>query len=301
MRRTFIVGCPRSGSTVIRSALARHPALLAPPETALFERLHGDAARRWGDLDAHHESAPLRQRLGFTRKHHRELYATLQAWLSTTPTSAQRAPLRIQALKQCIVALLDDAARARQKTMWLESSPSHLLYMRDIDRLLPDARYVHVIRRGTDVLASLLDACLLLEDRAGFGGGVMRWARRWTYAMQIHHAHAEHARHYLLFIDDLFEQPQEEWRRLCRFLDIDAQPLLAHAGHDAAVEPMDAHEAWTLGFRHLPRHRIEALLSPSMQRWLHDALTSYDQLRDDIHRARGIDAAHPPAALTGSE
>ncbi len=283
---------------MVRAALAHHPALLTPPETSLLEHLHGDAAHRWGDLDAGRERRPWRQHLGFTRKQHRESLDMLQAWLPTLPSASLRPSLRMTTFKRQFIELLDAMAVHRNRSMWLESSPGHLLYLREIDRLAPDARYVHVIRRGTDVLASLLDACLLLEDRHGLGGGVMRWARRWTRAMQIHQAHASHAQHHMLFIDDLFVQPQAEWQRLCAFLDIDAQPLLDRMGDDAALPSIDAHESWMLGFRHLPRHRIEALLSPAMQRWLHAALGAYDALRDDLYQRRGMSAPSRPEALT---
>lgn len=285
---------------MVRAALARHPAVLAPPETALFEGLHADAAQRWGDLDAPPEHRPLRQRLGFTRRQQRELFSSLQAWLPASGRRTRPAPLRTHAFKREFFSLLDLMAAHACKDMWLEASPGHVLYLREIDRHAPGARYVHVIRRGTDVLASMLDASLLVDERNAFGSGVMRWARRWTRAMQIHQLHAAHPNHYLLFIDDLFERPQEEWRRLCAFLELDADPLLAQLGDDGVQTPADSHDTWMLGFRHLPRHRTETLLSPSMQRWLHGALHAYDQLRDDMHSLRGHVSSTPVNALSAA-
>src|SRR5439155_25178504 len=43
----FVVGAPRSGTTMLQQALNRHSQVLIPPETAFFSLLHiGPAARR---------------------------------------------------------------------------------------------------------------------------------------------------------------------------------------------------------------------------------------------------------------
>lgn len=52
MQRTFIVGCPRSGSTLMQAMLAHHPVVLILPETAFFECLCGHLEWRWHDRDA---------------------------------------------------------------------------------------------------------------------------------------------------------------------------------------------------------------------------------------------------------
>src|SRR5258706_12754544 len=41
--RLFVVGCARSGTTLLQSFLAAHPAVLSFPETAVFGRLLGGA------------------------------------------------------------------------------------------------------------------------------------------------------------------------------------------------------------------------------------------------------------------
>jgi len=47
MRRTFVVGCPRSGTTLVQAMIARHPDVFSLHETFFFESLLGDAELRW--------------------------------------------------------------------------------------------------------------------------------------------------------------------------------------------------------------------------------------------------------------
>jgi hypothetical protein len=46
-------------------------------------------------------------------------------------------------------------AEKQQVARWAETTPSHLLHMREIKALIPDALFVHVVRDGRDVAASL--------------------------------------------------------------------------------------------------------------------------------------------------
>lgn len=284
MRRTFIVGCPRSGIGMVKAMLARHPALQILPDTALFEQVYADSARRWGD--AHPAPGPtgVAHALGWTRKQDRELFAALQGLLPAGASSHERAPLRRSTLTRRSLALFDQLAQSAGHKIWLEATPSHLLYVRDIEALAPDARFIHVIRQGADVLASLLDTGMLVQDAHAFGSGLVLWSRRWTRAMSIHTQHAQQARHHLLFVDDLFERPANEWSRLCAFLGIDPNPIVESMASELD-QGIDG--TWMLGFRGLPRHQLESLLGTKLQAWMHEAQATYDQLHARVHAARG--------------
>lgn len=289
MKRTFVVGCPRAGTTIVQAMLARHPAVLAVPETAFFERMHGDLAWRWGDAHARRQAWRLRQRLGFSRTHERHLLLDLQRDSAAAPVGTVRPSLSRSLLQRRFVQTLDALGLAAGRQMWLEKTPQHLLYIPEIETLVPDARFVHVIRRGADVIASLLDAGLLFEHGDPFGGGTVLWARRWNRAMQIHRQYLEHPRHYLLFLEDLIEQPQREWTRLCRFLDLDPA---RSTDRDCvqAIADLDQ-EPWRRrspgGRPRMPGNETETLFGPKAHRWLQARLISYDELHERWLQTRG--------------
>ena len=297
MKRTFVVGCPRSGTTVVQAMLARHPAVFSLPETAFFAHVHGNAAWRWGDAHAKPRPPRLRQRLGFTRKRERELILALQRLGSASPAALPQPSLRVDILQRRFVRLLDAITHAAQRDMWLEKTPDHLLYLPEIESLVPDARFVHVVRPGADVIASLIDASLLFDggDDA-FGGGVVHWARRWNRAVEIHRSHLHHPRHYLLFLEDLVAQPQQEWTRLCRFLELD--PSLSLDEHCTQVIADLEQEPWKRralnGRLHAPQSKVDSLFGPKVQRWLQAKLASYDELRAQWLQTRD---PQPPRAV----
>jgi len=293
MQRTFVVGCPRSGTTIVQALLARHPAIYTLPETAFFEQMHGDLPIRWGDARVHvRRLRRWRQTLGLTRHHVRETYAALHMDL-TGKRPAMLPTYRQQGLSRRFVRVLDQSAAAAGRSMWLEKTPNHLLYIPEIEAVAPDARFVHVVRRGMDVLASLADVYLRFENDDAFGGGTVHWARRWNRAMDIHAQHVGRPNHYFVFLEDLVRQPDTEWAHLCAFLDLPPNAPLESANHQSIANLKD--EPWKVSaiegqVREADR-KVDGLFGPKLQRWLQGRLASYDDLRAQCQALR----TQPPA------
>ncbi|HEV7779340.1 MAG TPA: sulfotransferase [Luteibacter sp.] len=281
MRRTFVVGCPRSGTTIVQALLARHPAIYTLPETAFFEDLHGELAYRWGDHFARPQRQRLRHRLGFARKAMREKFVALQHKLAVDAAAARRPPLRSHAMAEGFIDMLDGLAAEAGRSMWIEKTPNHLLYIPEIEALVPDARFVHVIRPGADVLASLVDAYLRFENDLAFGGGTVHWARRWNHAMRLHGAHVGQARHHFIFLEDLIHHQDTEWKRLCAFLDVPAHVSLEEACNQtiANLEQEPWKQGAVSGLVLESDRKVEALFGPTMRQWLQTHLVPYEDLR----------------------
>lgn len=283
MQRIFVVGCPRSGTTLIQAMLARHPAIFTLPETAFFERLLGTLAWRWGDQNAlpprRHLRDKLCHRLGLARRRGRRALRHLQRCHGRRPSLL---PRRIATCVRHFAGMLDALAERDGCTTWIEKTPNHLLYIAEIEHYLPDARFIHVIRPGEDVLASIADANLAFGNPRSFGGGTVHWSRRWNRAAQIHRSHAGRPHHHFIFLQDLIDDVDGEWLRLCRFLDIAADCNLAdnpgQAIADLASEPWK--HAAVNGMPRSPRSKVKSLFGPQMRHWLREQLTPYDDLRN---------------------
>jgi len=116
----FVVGCPRSGTTLVRNLLDSHPNIACGEETQFLTELVAIEQHHWDRLVDY----------GIERAAWREHVRDLFSWLH------------------------DEYARRQGKIRWADKSPSYALILDYIEALYPDCQVLHVIRDGRDVLAS---------------------------------------------------------------------------------------------------------------------------------------------------
>jgi hypothetical protein len=116
----FIVGCQRSGTTLLRLILDSHPAISCGPETRFLPDLARITTSDWKRIS----------RYGFDRDY----------WLGR--------------VAEFFGGFQDDYARARGKSRWADKTPMYALSIGYLDELFPQCQIVHVIRDGRDVVAS---------------------------------------------------------------------------------------------------------------------------------------------------
>ena len=116
----FVVGCQRSGTTMVRLILDSHSRISCGPETRFLEDMQRIVGSDWKRLSQY----------GFTQ----------EEWLR-----------RIAAF---FGGIQSDYAKGRGKERWADKSPRYAMNLDFILRLFPDAQVVHVIRDGRDVAVS---------------------------------------------------------------------------------------------------------------------------------------------------
>jgi hypothetical protein len=159
----FVVGCPRSGTTWVQQLLASHPCIRTGQESDLFDLYIGPQLRAWQrELDP---ASSGRGGVGLG------CYFTDGEFRS--------------ALREYMLRLLEPMIGQLQPgELFLEKTPSHVLYVPEIRALLPEARFIHVLRDARETAASLLKA------GQAWGSG---WApKRASHAarMWVEHVHA---------------------------------------------------------------------------------------------------------------
>jgi hypothetical protein len=117
-RPIFVVGCPRSGTTLLRLILDSHPSISAGPESRFLWGLQAIEERNW----------PTLATFGLT----------LDEWHAKV-RSLFEAPHRAYAEHQ-------------GKVRWADKSPDYALMLDYIDTLYPDAQIVHIVRNPRDVI-----------------------------------------------------------------------------------------------------------------------------------------------------
>jgi hypothetical protein len=213
----FIVGVGRSGTTMLRLMLDAHPDLAIPPETHfvpdVIEAINDGAdpakvvevmqgARQWGDL--HMEPDEVRERL--------------EAVSDWNAGNALRAFYAIYGKRQ-------GKPRVGEKT------PGYVRKMRLIEKAMPEARFIHVIRDGRDVALSRWKRTLGEGKRAPATQVAEGWQRRIRRAQQ----QGRKLGHYLeLRYEDLVTDTEPNLRKIAEFIELDWDPVMLRYYEHAA-------------------------------------------------------------------
>ncbi len=241
--RVFVVGVPRSGTTLLQSFLAAHPATTSFTESHVFSRCFG-LARPFGFPVLLRDPAPrLRE---FLEENGVDGHAA-EALLGPVQRRAHAAlPLRTRAEARRILRLFDAVAAARGRATWIEKTPRHLRYVPFLDRLSNaerPTRFVHVIRRGADVVGSLRKASRHwsrpydLED----------CVRRWNADVAFSAGRLGSPHDHFVTYEDLTESPEPTLRRLLQQLGLPWDPAVLASYGAAAESLVTAEESWKSG------------------------------------------------------
>jgi hypothetical protein len=131
-RPIFVVGAPRSGTSMMQWALRQHPALWGGPESDFLVPLVA------GARDAY-ELGTRREKLH---------------WLSGQKVSW---PEFLQHVGHGVNALYTQRAGGLR---WVEQTPQYTLHLADIATMFPKAQFLMMLRDGRDVVASLRNFAL---------------------------------------------------------------------------------------------------------------------------------------------
>jgi hypothetical protein len=178
----FIVGCQRSGTTLLRLILDAHPNVSCGPETLFLvefaERLTG--VRHWQHL----------AQFGFPKEYWQERVAEL------------------------FDAVQGDYARRRGKARWADKTPRYAVHLDQIDALFPTCQVVHVIRDGRDVVASH-------RHRWGYLSA-LKAVKKWPWYVHAARAAgarlAAQGRYHEVRYEELVSDPEAALRELLDFL-----------------------------------------------------------------------------------
>jgi hypothetical protein len=219
----FIVGCGRSGTTMLAYVLNRHPRVKVTPEThyLLSVAPRGSRSRRaWSheEMLDRVQRGPLLGMLGVSRVELSEQF--------------RRGP---PTWRDLLDVLLHSYRRRHRADLVCEKSPDHYRFVDRIVSWFPDSRILWLVRDGRDVALSF--------ERAEFTHD-WTWVhcQRWMHAARaLRKARRRHReRLHVVRFEDFVRRPEEETRRLCGFLGIDFHPGQLEGGPlDDLVTPAE--------------------------------------------------------------
>lgn len=236
----------------MQSLLGAHHDVATFPETHFFDRLIGHGRRRTfrerdrGGLSAlRHLFGRIKLPFGYT-----SLVQIAAAWrfLSDMPDSVsfpRESSRQIRKQVTAYLAFLDGLALSNRKDVWLEKTPDHLFYVDVIRRHVPDAFFIHIIRNGADVVASLFDVARKYpgedwQDYVTIDSCILRW----NLAVEESMNYVNNPHHYMVRYEDLVNVPHIAIEGVCKFIDIEFEPGMLKNFHDVAEKVALKSEPW---------------------------------------------------------
>jgi Sulfotransferase family len=205
-----IVGAPRSGTTLLRMMLDAHPNLAIPPETgfltadpASLQRL---SPRQFADyIEQFPPGATAWQDFRIPSP---VWHDTLENIEPFSPANAFRAFYRLYAARF-------------SKTRWGDKTPLHVFGMEQIGNMLPESRFIHVIRDGRDVALSW--------RKTWFAPGqdMETLASHWKQWVTAGQSSRKRDGHYVeIRYEELIQETASVLQRICEYIALDFQPAM---------------------------------------------------------------------------
>lgn len=208
----FIVGCPRSGTTLLQQLLNAHKMVAIAPETFFIKRFWLEQ-ERYKDLeqDANFDklitdiaAIPEFDEMGLNVVDFRDA-----AWRNERTYSS------------LFWLLLEQFAQLQGAEIVGEKTPNHLLYMETLQQFFPDARFIHIIRDPRAVVSSW-------QKVPWSSGSLVGDANVWRNYMRAAQNCSSSVKSALftLHYEKLISQPEENLQSLCAFLGLEYDPMM---------------------------------------------------------------------------
>lgn len=242
----YVVGCPRSGTTLVQRILDAHPDLAVSRSTHWVTLPLRDGA--WSLPDGRATPELAERVVGFRRFPKMDVEPGAVRRLAATAP-----PPRYEDFVRGVYALFADG---RGKPLAGDKTPAYVRWIPALSDWFPTARFVHVIRDGRDVCLSLLDprnekkrAQLAAFSTWGVdpvATAALRW--EWDVRLGREAGIAVGPDRYLeLRYEALVEDPDAASRSLCAFLGLEVRPEMVrfHEGRSRPGEGRDAKHSWS--------------------------------------------------------
>jgi len=207
--RVFLVGSPRSGTTLLQSLLAANSCVLSFPESHFYEHLFS--------------LRPLLAAIGISSRYVRQYW---NVFLEEVGHPEMNSILPKHAIFErqfsgAFVDVLDTLTMKQGKTVWLEKTPGHLRRVDKIEKLVRNARFVHILRNAEDNIASLFEVGTKYPEIWGpWWGTLDQCIQSWVADARLSVRCLSKKNHLIVRYEELIANPRPVLVALCDFIGV---------------------------------------------------------------------------------
>lgn len=271
-KRVFLVGCSRSGTTISQVLVAGHSAICSFPETFFFI----DSAKRF----------PWQYFLPSNRYKNILIDVLKRIQREDLSSYIPGHPITFSYAADIYTRILDSVAKEQNKDIWLEKSPMHVLHIDVIQQYVPNCHFIHVLRDGRDVVASIRDRSIKYPNRFGHEHHPDIAVKRWNKAIRSSKKYFGMSGHTFILYDKLIEHLDTTLDKICSDLNILFEPTMKETGsaYERVVPSHLAHLNGTKGPIVGASSKFEKLFDIKTQEWINEHLNTeeYMSFRKEI-------------------
>jgi hypothetical protein len=247
----FIVGCPRSGTTLIQRMVNAHYQVAITPESHWIPRFY---AKPWAlNLEGFVTQKLIRRLLAKPK------FARLK--LSDDDLTMLAGKANQISYSELVSLIFDLYGNAQGKPLVGDKTPDYVRSIQTLHKLWPSARFVHVIRDGRDVALSMRHWTKVHPKPGDFTtweqDSVSTAALWWELNVQLGRRAGKSLGpdlYYEIRYESLVNHPREESETLCVFLSVPYDDAMlrfheAPAARDPGLEATRARLPVTSGLR----------------------------------------------------
>jgi hypothetical protein len=232
----FLVGCSRSGTTLLQALIDSHPNIAIPPESHFYVRF-GPIVHTYGDL-------------GMQQNRQRLIEAILADdfighWRLDVTAADVDQRLRDTSFAGIVETMFRLYAERQGARRWGDKTPEHIRHLREIRRDFPGARLIHLVRDGRDVAEAMRRMIFYPVTAYGVARVWRDEVRHWAaYCSSEGEADTLVVRY-----EDLVTSPTEVVAAIFRFLDEPVVDTVATYAESRLSQNLDAQGPWHASLR----------------------------------------------------
>jgi len=241
----FIVGNPRSGTTLFAVLMDRHSDICVPPETHFYDQFLPKYRE-----ETHNRTNEQLVKSAFEIDRIKDLGLVYEEVLQHYELHGSRPD-------DLLISLLTCYAKKRNKKILGEKTPRHIRHVDEIMTAFPHAKIICVMRDGRDSVRSILKAPWGMANKPRrLEDLCVAWSHNAKNCLNFHQKYPNNFT--ILYYERLLRKPEEEMKRLCDFVNISYEERML----DQNIQS-DAVPNWELDWkgkaqRTLDTSRIEA-------------------------------------------
>ncbi|MCB9422221.1 MAG: sulfotransferase [Ardenticatenaceae bacterium] len=216
-QQIFIGGCSRSGTTLLGAMIGAHSDMICSPESHF--KMDVLRALEKGKVNANPSAL-----MTLIQRHWR-----FKIWeLELPPIELFNDDSDEPVLARLLNWIIDQYAQQQERSQaskWVDHTPENISYAHSLLQLFPNARFIHIVRDGRAVAASIMPL--------DWGPNSIMKTSRWWMRMMSFGLAAEKALGPEIIMqvkyEDLVLEPEPTMRSISQFLGIEYEPAMLHA------------------------------------------------------------------------